>query len=99
MDQGPSEVAGRLPNAPTGTVTFLFTDIEGSTRLLERLREQYATVLAEQRELLTSAFARWRGHAPSGPLSRSNRRTRRQSSASAGNWTDCRWRSSWPRRV
>lgn len=47
---------------PSGTVTFLFTDIEGSTQLLERLREQYATVLADQRDLLRAAFARWNGH-------------------------------------
>jgi class 3 adenylate cyclase len=29
------------PELPSGTVTFLFTDIEGSTRLLKRLREGY----------------------------------------------------------
>ncbi len=31
---------------PTGTVTFLFTDIGGSTRLLEQLRDGYRGVLA-----------------------------------------------------
>ena len=41
---------------PTGTVTFLFTDIEGSTRLLQSLGEGYAEVLAEQRRLLRAAF-------------------------------------------
>ena len=46
---------------PTGTVTFLFTDIEGSTRLLERLRQEYADLLAEQRRLLRAAFAEWNG--------------------------------------
>ena len=46
---------------PTGTVTFLFTDIEGSTRLLERLRQDYADLLAEQRQLLRAAFAEWNG--------------------------------------
>ena len=46
---------------PTGTVTFLFTDIEGSTRLLERLRQEYADLLAEQRRLLRSAFREWNG--------------------------------------
>src|SRR5688572_8897244 len=46
---------------PTGTVTFLFTDIEGSTRLLEQLRQEYATLLAEQRQLLRAAFAEWNG--------------------------------------
>ena len=37
---------------PLGTVTFLFTDIEGSTRLLQQLGDQYATLLAEHRHLL-----------------------------------------------
>src|SRR5512139_1706136 len=46
---------------PGGTVTFLFTDIEGSTKLLERLREQYAVVLADQRAILRAAFVRWNG--------------------------------------
>ena len=41
---------------PTGIVTFLFTDIEGSTRLLQALGEGYAEVLAEQRRLLRTAF-------------------------------------------
>ena len=41
---------------PSGTVTFLFTDIEGSTRLLTRLRERYADVLADQQRLLRAAF-------------------------------------------
>jgi hypothetical protein len=31
---------------PQGTVAFLFTDIEGSTRLLQKLGDQYANVLA-----------------------------------------------------
>ena len=43
---------------PTGTVTFLFTDIEGSTRLLHELgAEAYAEALAEHRRLLREAFA------------------------------------------
>jgi class 3 adenylate cyclase/DNA-binding CsgD family transcriptional regulator len=38
---------------PLGTVTFLFTDVEGSTQLLRRLgREEYAVVLEGQRELV-----------------------------------------------
>jgi predicted ATPase len=41
---------------PTGTVTFLFTDIEGSTRLLQRLGDGYAQVLREHRGLLRRAF-------------------------------------------
>lgn len=47
---------------PSGTVTFLFTDIEGSTKLLEHLRGDYATLLAEHYEILRAAFAKWNGH-------------------------------------
>ena len=43
---------------PTGTVTFLFTDIEGSTRLLHELGpERYAEELAGHRRVLREAFA------------------------------------------
>jgi len=43
---------------PSGTVTFLFTDIEGSTALLHELgAEAYAEVLAEHRRVLRKAFA------------------------------------------
>jgi class 3 adenylate cyclase len=46
------------PELPTGTVTFLFTDIEGSTRLLHALgQEAYAEALAKHRRLLRDAFA------------------------------------------
>jgi predicted ATPase/class 3 adenylate cyclase len=44
---------------PTGTVTFLFTDIEGSTRLLRELGDGYAEVLREHRRALRGA---WRRH-------------------------------------
>jgi predicted ATPase/class 3 adenylate cyclase len=47
---------------PTGTVTLLFTDIEGSTRLLHLLGERYADVLAECRRLLRAAFHQHHGH-------------------------------------
>jgi predicted ATPase/class 3 adenylate cyclase len=48
---------------PTGTVTMLFTDIEGSTRLLERLgQERYAEALELHRRVLRGAFARHRGY-------------------------------------
>ena len=41
---------------PTGTVTFLFTDVEGSTRLLHELgAEDYAEALAEHRRLIREA--------------------------------------------
>jgi class 3 adenylate cyclase len=46
---------------PSGTVTFLFTDIEGSTRLLHELGDAYADVLAEHRRVLREAFVRHGG--------------------------------------
>jgi DNA-binding NarL/FixJ family response regulator/class 3 adenylate cyclase len=47
---------------PTGTVTFLFSDIEGSTALLRKLRERYTDVLDHHRRLLRAAFAEHGGH-------------------------------------
>jgi class 3 adenylate cyclase len=47
---------------PTGTVTLVFTDIEGSTKLLHELgAEAYAETLAEHRRLLREAFGRHGG--------------------------------------
>ncbi|HUG49223.1 MAG TPA: adenylate/guanylate cyclase domain-containing protein [Candidatus Limnocylindria bacterium] len=52
MPQMPSDL-------PAGTVTFLFTDVEGSTRLLYELGgERYAEVLSEHRRVLRDAFRR-----------------------------------------
>ena len=46
------------PALPTGTVTFLFADLEGSTRLLQQLgTERYAHVLASVQRLLRAAIA------------------------------------------
>jgi len=46
------------PDLPTGTVTFLFTDIEGSTRLLHTLGpSEYADALADHRRVLRATFA------------------------------------------
>ena len=42
---------------PTGVVTFLFTDVEGSTKLLHELGDAYAHALHEHRRLLRGAFA------------------------------------------
>ena len=42
-------------------VTFLFTDIEGSTRLLHELGGAFAAALAEHRRVLREAFARHGG--------------------------------------
>jgi len=46
---------------PSGTVSLLFTDIEGSTQLQHRLRERYHDVVAEHRRLLEQAFAEHSG--------------------------------------
>ena len=46
---------------PSGTVTFLFSDIEGSTRLLQQLDERWGEVLADHRRLVRDTFARASG--------------------------------------
>lgn len=51
-----------MPAPPSGVVTFLFTDIEGSTQLLHQLGERYAEVLRAQQELVRAAFARFDGY-------------------------------------
>jgi YVTN family beta-propeller protein len=45
-----------MAELPSGTVTFLFTDIEGSTLLLRKLGGQYDDVLAVHQRILRSAF-------------------------------------------
>ena len=47
---------------PIGTVTFLFTDIEGSTQLLKQLRDRYGEGLADHQRILRGAFAEHGGH-------------------------------------
>src|SRR6516165_5304025 len=47
---------------PTGTVTMLFSDIEGSTVLLSRLGHRYGEVLSAQRAMLRAAISDRRGH-------------------------------------
>jgi class 3 adenylate cyclase len=51
-----------MHHLPMGTVTLLFTDMEGSTRLLQQLGERYTDLLEEYRQLLRAAFQRWNGH-------------------------------------
>ncbi len=51
----------RRPELPTGTVTFLFTDVEGSTRLLQEHGAGYADLLDEHRRALRDAFSRYGG--------------------------------------
>jgi class 3 adenylate cyclase len=52
------EAMGELP---TGTVTFMFTDIEGSTRLLQRLGGDYDTALEDHRRILREGFSSFGG--------------------------------------
>jgi class 3 adenylate cyclase len=49
------------PDLPTGVVTLLFTDIEGSTRLLSELRGGYVDALAQHRRLIREVAARHGG--------------------------------------
>ncbi len=43
------------PDLPTGTVTFLFTDIEGSTRMLQELGSGYTELLEQHRQIVRAA--------------------------------------------
>jgi DNA-binding NarL/FixJ family response regulator/class 3 adenylate cyclase len=45
----------------SGTVTFVFTDIEGATRLVKQLRKRYGEVLAEHRRIVRETFTRFGG--------------------------------------
>ncbi len=51
-----------MPERPTGTVSFLFTDIEGSTQLLRQLRDRYDEVLQAHARLIRAAVERYDGH-------------------------------------
>jgi DNA-binding NarL/FixJ family response regulator/class 3 adenylate cyclase len=51
-----------MPELPSGTVTFLFSDVEGSTELLRRLRDGYADAMADHERLLRSSFQGAGGH-------------------------------------
>ena len=46
---------------PSGTVTFLFTDLEGSTRLLQELGDKFATLVADHDQLLREIWERHNG--------------------------------------
>ena len=51
-----------MSELPSGTVTFLFSDVEGSTKLLHELgSEAYGAALAEHRAVLREAFTRHGG--------------------------------------
>lgn len=51
-----------MSELPTGTVTFLFSDIEGSTRLLRSLGERYRDVQDRHASIMRQAIATARGH-------------------------------------
>jgi YVTN family beta-propeller protein len=55
-------LSGGMADLPSGAVTFVFTDIEGSTRLVRQLRDRYSDVLAAHQRLLREAFSKHRGH-------------------------------------
>jgi len=46
-----------MPSLPSGTVTFVFTDIEDSTALMRRLGDRYRDVLAEHRRIVRETFS------------------------------------------
>jgi class 3 adenylate cyclase len=51
-----------MPDLPTGTITFLFTDIEGSTRLLQQLGEGYRAVQERHHDVMRAAIREANGH-------------------------------------
>jgi class 3 adenylate cyclase len=50
-----------MPPLPSGTVTFVFSDIEGSTGLLKQLGDRYDGVLSEHRRLMREGFTKHGG--------------------------------------
>ena len=56
-----------MSELPSGAVTFLFTDVEGSTRLLKQLRDRYGEVLSEHGRLLRDYSPGQRRAEQSGP--------------------------------
>jgi predicted ATPase/class 3 adenylate cyclase len=46
---------------PSGTVTFLFTDIEGSTRLAQQYPQEMPGLLARHNEILAGSIEKWNG--------------------------------------
>ena len=58
IERQADDPAGVREDLPSGTVTFLFTDVEGSTRLLDRLgADAYAEALATHRRIIREACA------------------------------------------
>lgn len=64
FDQGRAPRASAVASPselPTGAVTFLFSDIEGSTQLASALRSDYSDLLQAQRGILRDAYGKHRG--------------------------------------
>jgi predicted ATPase/class 3 adenylate cyclase len=51
-----------MRDLPSGTITLLFTDIEGSTRLIQQLGDRYAELLNDCRNLLRTAIHKFGGY-------------------------------------
>ena len=51
-----------MPELPPGTVTFLFTDVEGSTRLVSELGDAYVRVIADHRRLVREELDQRNGY-------------------------------------
>src|SRR5687768_1443275 len=62
MAHGLSTKEGLMPNLPSGTITFLFTDIEGSTQWWEEHPEWMARAFARQEAILREAAAAHAGY-------------------------------------
>jgi class 3 adenylate cyclase len=50
-----------MTSLPSGTVTFVFSDIEGSTGLMKRLGERYGEVIGEHRRIVRETFGEHEG--------------------------------------
>src|SRR5215472_2250106 len=46
----------RMAQLPSGTVTFVFTDLEGSTALVKQLGDEYGEVLSQHRRIVRDVF-------------------------------------------
>jgi predicted ATPase/class 3 adenylate cyclase len=58
---GQRRQSGRATDLPGGTVTFFFSDVEGSTRLATALGDAFAEVLEDHRRVIRAAFAATNG--------------------------------------
>lgn len=59
MDKKPNVISQR--DLPAGTVTILFTDIQGSTELLLKLNQDYMNLISDHHRLMRQAFTPYRG--------------------------------------